>query len=151
MLRGVLELLTEAQRMKTILVGTDFTPGSDGALTTAASLVGAAGTVHLLHVLEPVDDPDSDDPETRSFYQQLEEKSRQKLADQLARAGVEKVENSVRIGIRHVTILEVAEELQADLIVLGSRPISPDSTLLSVSHRAALTSTRPILLIPGER
>lgn len=136
--------------MKTILVGTDFSAGSDLALQTAAALVKESGKVHLLHVLEPVDDPDSEDPETRDFYRELEGKSRQKVADQLSRTGVAGVESSVRIGTRHLTILEVAEELQADLVVLSSRPISPDSKLLSVSHRAALTSTRPILLVPHD-
>jgi nucleotide-binding universal stress UspA family protein len=44
--------------------------------------------------------------------------------------------------------MQVAEELEADLIVLGSRPMSADSKLLSVSHKVALTSSRPVLLVP---
>ncbi|MCA9778125.1 MAG: universal stress protein [Candidatus Eremiobacteraeota bacterium] len=133
--------------MKTILVGTDFSAGSDGALNTASNLLASGGSVHLLHVLEPVDDPDSEDPETQTFYRELEQKSQQKLADQLSRSGLE-ARSSVRIGARHLTLMEVAEELDADLIVLGSRPMGPDSKLLSVSHKVALTSTRPVLLVP---
>ena len=135
--------------MKTILVGTDFTAGSDRALQVAAKLGTSDATIHLVHILEPVDDPDSNDPETESFYQKLKEKSDKKLANQLASLGSTKVESQIRIGPRHVTLLEVAEELDADIIVLGSTPMNPDSKLLSVSHRAALTSTRPILLVPG--
>jgi nucleotide-binding universal stress UspA family protein len=135
--------------MKTILVGTDFTAGSDRALQVAAGLCTSETTIHLIHILEPVDDPDSNDPETQKFYQTLKEKSDKNLADQLASLGSTKVESEVRIGPRHVTLLEAAEDLNADIIVLGSTPMKPDSKLLSVSHRAALTSTRPILLVPG--
>lgn len=135
--------------MKTIIVGTDFSAGSVGALEMAGRLAGEHTTIHLIHILEPVDDPDSEDPETKSFYADLEEKSQQKLADQLATVGSVKAQSEVRIGPRHVTLLEVAEELKADLIVLGSTPMSPDSKALSVSHRAALTSKIPILLVPG--
>jgi nucleotide-binding universal stress UspA family protein len=134
--------------MKTILVGTDFTPGSDKALKLASQLATNETTIHLIHVLEPVDDPDSKDPETESFYQALEEKSNKKLVDQLSSLGSHKAESSVRIGPRHVTLLEVADEIKADLIVLGNAPMNPESKVLSVSHRAALTSTRPILLVP---
>ena len=133
--------------MKSILVGTDFSQGSDAALTTANRLLESGGNLHLLHVLEPVDDPDSDDPETQSFYRELEAKSQHKLADQLSKSGL-KAETSVRIGARHLTVMQVAEELEADLIVLGSRPMSADSKLLSVSHKVALTSSRPVLLVP---
>jgi len=133
--------------MKTILVGTDFSIGSNAALATASRLLESGGSVHLLHVLEPVDDPDSDDPETQSFYRELEAKSQQKLSDQLADSGL-KAETSVRIGAHHLTLLQVAEELGAELIVLGSRPMSADSKLLSVSHKVALTSSRPGLLVP---
>ena len=133
--------------MKTILVGTDFSAGSDRALATASGFVASGGSVHLLHVLEPVDDPDSDDPDTQTFYRELEQKSQQKLADQLSRSGL-KAHSSVHVGARHLTLMEVAEELDADLIVLGSRPMGPDSKLLSVSHKVALTSTRPVLLVP---
>lgn len=133
--------------MKTILVGTDFSIGSNAALATASRLLESGGSVHLLHVLEPVDDPDSDDPETQSFYRELEAKSQQKLSDQLAGSGLQ-AETSVRIGARHLTLLQVAEEVGAELIVLGSRPMSADSKLLSVSHKVALTSSRPVLLVP---
>ncbi len=133
--------------MQKILVGTDFSSGSDAALATAAGLLDSGGTLHLLHVLEPVDDPDSDDPETQSFYKQLEEKSHQKLADQLAGSEF-KAETSVRIGARHLTLLQVADAIGAELIVLGSRPMSADSKLLSVSHKVALTSSLPVLLVP---
>ena len=135
--------------MKTILVGTDFSPGSDRALRVAGQLASDDTTIHLIHVLEPVDDPDSDDPETQSFYRKLEEKSTKSLADQLTRLDSGEAQTSVRIGPRHLTLLEVAEELNADLIVLGSKPMNPDSEVLSVSHRAALVSSRSILLVPG--
>ena len=49
--------------MKTILVGMNFSPSSDKALGKACDLARLMqAQVVLLHVLEPVDDPDSQDP-----------------------------------------------------------------------------------------
>lgn len=135
--------------MNLILFGTDFSEESVKAQSQAAVLAQATGSkLHLLHVLEPVDDPDSDDPETQEFYRKLEANSRQKLERAAHSITGLVVEYSVEIGHRHPTILEVAAKLGADMVVLGSRPMEPDSQRLGTSHRVALTSQIPVLLVP---
>lgn len=135
--------------MKTILVGTDFSEGSDKAFGKACEIAQSVGSaVHLLHVLEPVDDPGSTDPETQDFYAKLERASREKLESTMAQCASLECESSVRVGARYQVILEKAEELDADLIVLGSQPISQESRRIGTSHRVAMTSGRAVLLVP---
>jgi nucleotide-binding universal stress UspA family protein len=135
----------------TILVGMNFSPSSEKALAKAldmARLMG--GKIHLLHVLEPVDDPESRDPETQRFYLELEQRSQEKLDRALDphRGAAVEISSSIRIGPRHVTILQVANELEAELVVLGSHPMSEDSQRIGTSHRVAVTSSRTVVLVP---
>jgi nucleotide-binding universal stress UspA family protein len=135
--------------MKTILVGTDFNEGSIKALEKARELAKQFDSkIYLLHVLEPVDDPDSDDPETEEFYSKLKMSSLQKLDAAKANLSPLETDCSVRVGRRHPTLLQVANDVDADLIVLGSNPISEESQRIGTSHRVAVTSARPVLLVP---
>jgi nucleotide-binding universal stress UspA family protein len=137
--------------MRILLVGTDFSESSTRAFAKACEIAEAMGEkVHLLHVLEPVDDPDSGDPETREFYRQLTERSHAKLQDELAtNTRPVEVTTGVMIGRRVQVLRQVAEQLPADLLVLGSKPLSEDAPpRLGVSHQLALTSARPVLLVP---
>lgn len=134
--------------MKTVLVGTDFSDAAQRALELACQLASRdGGKVHLLHVLEPVDELGSTDPETQEFYEKLTKQSKEKLAQAVSGATSE-IETEVRIGVRCSTLLETAQELEADLIVLGSQPINPDSRRFGTSHRVAVTARRPVLLVP---
>lgn len=137
--------------MRILLVGTDFSEVSDRAFAKACEIAQSMGEkVHLLHVLEPVDDPDSPDPDTQDFYRQLTESSQAKLQNEMA-ANKRPIEVScgVEIGRRAEVLQRVAEELGADLLVLGSKPLTEDSPRrLGVSHKIALTSARPVLLVP---
>lgn len=137
--------------MTTFLVGTDFSSLSQKALTRAADLASCSqARIYLLHVLEPVDDPGSTDPDTEKFYSELKVSSNQKLeaqAEPLRAKGIN-VSTEIRIGARGPTILTVADELDAGLVVLGSLPISEGTPRIGTSHRVAMTSTRAVLLIP---
>ena len=135
--------------MKKILVGTDFGDSSRKALKFAKDLAQRyQATIHLLHVLEPVDEPDSQDPETAAFYAKLEKASEEKFRLALEEVQDTKVASQVRVGPRHPTILAVAQENQADLIVLGSHALKPDEQRIGTSHRVAITSPVPVLLVP---
>lgn len=137
--------------MATILVGTDFSQSSREALTQARRMAeGLGAEIHLLHVVEPVDEAGSTDPETAEFYETLRQKSEPKMAQEVALLRPCRVETSVRVGPRHQTILQVADELEADLIVLGSHPISPESKRIGTSHRVGVTARRPVLLVPSD-
>ena len=55
------------------------------------------------------------------------------------------------VGRAWSAIVEVADELEATVVVLGARNHSAAGALLgSVSERAARHSRRPVLIVPGE-
>lgn len=137
--------------MKNLLVGTDFSELSQKAIQEARRIAEKwQAKVHLLHVVELVDDADSRDPETEEFYSKMEAESGKKLEVERDSLGSCAGTCLTRIGPRHGTILEVADELQADLVFLGSEPMSPESKRLGVGHRVAITSARPVLLVPSD-
>lgn len=137
--------------MSVILVGTDFSSHSGRALAKAAELAQRSEErVHLLHVVEPVDEPDSEDRETQEFYDELTQRAAAKFQEQESKLpeGVE-LSHSVEIGPRVDTIMRVAQEMDASVVVLGSQPLGEGNpSRLGVSHRIALTSSRPVLLVP---
>lgn len=137
--------------MKTILVGINFSPSSEKALRKACHIARLMeAQIRLLHVLEPVDDPGSQDPETRRFYDTLKTRSQEKMTAAIRPLLGEGVSFSseIRIGPRHRTILEVAHEVEAELVVLGSHPLSDEAQWIGTSHRVAVTCDRPVVLVP---
>ena len=71
-----------------ILVGTDFSPSSDRAFAKACAIARHTGErIHLLHVVEPVDEPGSQDRETQEFYTKLTQISEAKFQEQEADQG----------------------------------------------------------------
>lgn len=136
--------------MSTILIATDFSEVSCRARDFARELAQAMGSgLHLLHVIEPVDEPDSEDPETRAFYRKLEEQARQKLAAELETLKPLTVSSTVLVGPRYQAILDTAQDLDARMIVLGTHVIE-DTTpaYLGVSHKVAWKTDRPVVLVP---
>lgn len=137
----------------TILVGTDFSKESDRAFEKACEIArSTGGRVHLLHVVEPVDEPDSPDPDTQKFYDALIEIAKVKLEAEVAAAHAPPVEVTcaVEIGPRVETLLRVGKALEVAMIALGSQPMKDDGQpkRLGVSHRVALSSQMPVLLVP---
>lgn len=133
--------------MTTLLVAMDFTEASERALALGAELArGIGANLHLLHVVEPIDDPEEADEETREFHRDLEEKARLRLEETLASFSGLEVNFSVVLGHRHLAILRVAREREARVIVMGTTPRQPDRP--SVSHQVAALADRPVLLVP---
>lgn len=136
--------------MQTILVGTDFGEASGRAFALACEMAQSMDhNVHLLHVVEKIDDEEAPDPDTQEFYATLTDKSKAKLQAELETntRGI-RVTCSVEIGHRAAAIHQVAESMNAKIVVLGSQPRTADSQRLGVSHCVALVSTRPVLLVP---
>lgn len=132
-----------------ILVGTDFTELSARAADRALDLArDCRAELTLVHVVEPVDDPGSEDPETEAFYEKLKTKSKEKLLDECRRLHLSEDATSVVVGHRHQALIDLADRMQADLLIVGSRPLSGPEDRPGVGHRVALMSTRPVLLVP---
>jgi nucleotide-binding universal stress UspA family protein len=109
------------RELKSILVATDFRPASEEAADVAVQLASKFGSrLTLLHVLEPM-------PHWPVALHELRERATGilgKLAERLRDQKVEVVELSIVIGSIADTIVQKAEEIDADLIVMGAGELS---------------------------
>lgn len=136
--------------MSVILLATDFTDVSNRARDFARDVArGLGAKLHLLHVIEPVDEPDSDDPETQAFYDKLEETARKRLEAEAEQLQPVAVTSSVLVAPRFQAILETAQELNATAVVLGTHPVEEGRMpYLGTSHKVAWKTDRPVILVP---
>jgi nucleotide-binding universal stress UspA family protein len=138
-------------KLERILVAVD---GSDNSLTAvdwAAQLAGATGAevvaVHALGLLERMDteDPVPAQPNRDEIQRRFETT----WCAPLDRAGV-RSRRLIRDGNPVSVVLAVADEEDADLVVLGSRGLGgyPEQLLGSTSTQVAQHSTRPVTIVP---
>jgi nucleotide-binding universal stress UspA family protein len=162
--------------MKRILVPVDFSPAMEGTLTHAREMARALGAeLHLVHVREiaavpvfpaatigypgigmpemgmtgglPVGAPgylpaDSPNDKKKSPLENLQ--------GELTRTGVSTIAHE-REGTVVEEILKTAQEISADLIVMGSHGHGPVYNLLvgSVTEGVLKAGRRPVLLVPA--
>lgn len=144
-------------RFETILVATDFSEDSIAALSAAADLAGPLGArVHLLHVYPHVVDlfhtfgldiPPPPVPEIRRSAAVRLDQELKRLRD----AGADG-EWHLREGAAAPEIVRAAEELGADLLVLGTRGRGgvPHAMTGSVAERVVRLATCPVLTLKAE-
>jgi nucleotide-binding universal stress UspA family protein len=135
----------------TILVPTDFSYAADHALKHAALLARRVrGAVTLLHVAAPVPDPDRLFTSIRTDQPQMMELSRQRLTRLARRMAVRPREKEVRAGSAAEEILQYADEIQADLIVIGSHGHSLLERMLigGTTEKVVRHCRRPVLVVP---
>ncbi len=162
--------------MKRILVPVDFSPAMEGVLAHARELTSALGAeLHLVHVREiaavpvfpaatigypgigmpemgmagglPVGSPDYLPPESPN------EKGKSRLESlqrELAGSGLQAMAHE-REGTVAEEILKTAQEISADLIVMGSHGHGSVYNLLvgSVTEGVLQAGERPVLLVPA--
>jgi nucleotide-binding universal stress UspA family protein len=146
------------ESIKTILVPTDFTETSDRALDYAISLAETLrSSVTVLHVYEipVVGFPDGALVATADIASRLADGSRAALnaaVEKRLGRGV-KLTSILREGVTYEEIRKVADEIGADLIVIGThgRRGLARALLGSVAENVIRTSTRPVLTIHGPR
>ncbi len=138
-------------KLERIVVAVD---GSDNSLTAvdwAAQLAGATGAevvaVHALGLLERMDteDPVPAQPNRDEIQRRFETT----WCAPLDREGV-RSRRLIRDGNPVSVVLAVADEEDADLVVLGSRGLGgyPEQLLGSTSTQVAQRSTRPVTIVP---
>lgn len=134
-----------------IVVPVDLTDRNRPACDMAASLARlSGGVVHLIHAIEPI--PGFSVDEERPFYERLERSASEHLAA-LARPLRERnvsVREEVVYGPRGRTILDEAEKLDADLIVIQSHRVEPTGEgqgLATLSHQIGIFAPCPVLLV----
>ena len=130
--------------------------GSDGAARALPHAVALAkesgGKLAVVHVDERIA-AKGDMPSIRADEDEIKEELRARV-QQLAEEGVEAelVETAITLGGPGSAIADVAEQFDADVIVVGTRGRSsiPGLLLGSVAHRLLHTAHRPVLAIPPE-
>ena len=139
-----------------IFLATDGSKEAGLAARSAAELADKTGSeLHVVHVLAlPLDthDPSSLEPEVR---QRLETRARRSLEEEMSRIEAlgGAVEGShLRVGRPDAEILALAEEINAGLIVMGSRGVGGVRRALvgSVSDSVVRHAHCPVLMVRGE-
>jgi nucleotide-binding universal stress UspA family protein len=135
---------------ETILVPTDGSAGADAALDEAVSLAAAFdATVHSLYVA----DTSAAQPETGyvdivESFERIGEETTAEAVERAETDGVEAV-GAVRTGLPHRTILEYVEEVDADLVVMGTHGRTGLERYLlgSVTEKVVRTADVPVLTV----
>lgn len=144
---------TETFRAQTILVPVDFSDPSRSALRYARSLAQqTGGKLILFYALEPVATPDfayhplmmEPAQATKAAELQLEKiRDEEGVDDSLVAHTV------IRSGVAHVQITEIAEKLDADLIVISTHGNTGLKHVLmgSVAERVVRHARCPVLVV----
>lgn len=139
--------------INTILCPTDFSDAGKEAVRYALSLAqGFGAKVILLHVVEPVEfyPAQLHDPELGTrVKEELEKEAREMMSQMEQHFSAEHLETQIVVGKAHTAVLEKAEELGADLIVIGSTGRSGLSHLLlgSTAERVVRQSKCPVFTV----
>lgn len=126
-------------KYKHILVATDLLHGSDLVIKRAkemATLMGA--DLRLLHVVEPLPGYGYAFIGSAEIEVELVNEAKKQLAKLAEKYGVTEKNLHVEIGPTKVEILRIAEEQNADLIVVGSHGKNGFSVLLGSTANAVV-------------
>ena len=126
--------------MKTIVVATDGSEGAGAALELAAQIAGETGAELCCVSVDDSLDTTGIDPAPEQ---------RARAGAQLARESGLQAEAVAKVGPAVERIIEVADERDADLIVVGSRGHGAivGTVLGSVSMGLVRKSRRPVLVV----
>lgn len=137
--------------VRTILVGGDASEGTRAALRWAAGLAADLGArVVVVHAFEPLGHLDELGPGAGllAAREGAEAELRGPVCEELRTRGVEH-EALLREGIPARVLVDAADDVDADLIVVGARRRGPWRKLLlgSTSSRLAQLTSRPVVVV----
>lgn len=138
--------------IRTILSPVDFSETSDHALDYAVELAQKLGAqVHIIHVWQPLTYAVADGvyiPTSEHLSNQVFD-LQEKLDKQVARYADRGVTGRLIEGVPYMTIVQTAEEMKADLIVMGTHGRTGLMHLLlgSVAERVVRLSPIPVLTL----
>ncbi len=135
------------------LDGSDYGKRALAFLCTRSTLIGASPEVHLLNVQPPIAGRAAAElgrALTRRIYEGDAEAVLGPARSRLAEAGID-AETHADHGHAAERIAAIADDLKADLVVIGARGYSEFKGLLfgSVTHGVLARSKRPVLVIRG--
>jgi len=142
-------------KVERIVVGVDASDNARRAVEWAAGLAASVGAevvaAHALGLLERL--PGHPDPvPTHQHRAEVDRLLTEVWCAPLAEAGV-RWRAEAREGNPVTVLLSVGDELDADLLVVGSRGLGgfPELLLGSTSTQVAQHSRRPVVIIPAGR
>jgi nucleotide-binding universal stress UspA family protein len=144
-------LVEEPARPTTILVPTDFSYAADRALHHAVQLARRfRARVALLHVVAPAGFPEILIPALRVDLPQLVTLSRERLDRLVRRFRIRPSHLAVKAGHAAGEILQFADEIGADLIVIGARGHGAlkRAMLGSAAERVVRLARCPVMVVP---
>ena len=142
-------------RVRRIVCAVDFSEFSDYALTYATEFANVFGAeLHLIHVLELPFMPTyamAGLPELSVPTDQLEEQARQHMDELTKKTQAEhaNVTGVVRIGSAFLEIIRYAQELSADLVVVGTHGRTGLTHMIigSVAEKVVRKAPCPVLSV----
>jgi nucleotide-binding universal stress UspA family protein len=150
----IIELIPQILHLKNILVPTDFSPASKKAFSYALRLAEQLGSeLTLLHVLEPETPLTLAGRPVTAAFSEVEladmEKSLRAMADEAESAGIAGAKSIVRTGVATHEIIEVAKELDIDLIVIATHGFTAwkHFAIGSTAERVARAAPCPVLVV----
>lgn len=142
--------------LASILVATDLTETSDAVLQAAGQLAAASGAaLHVLHAFDPDSEGEGALPAgVRATFPGRVAEAERRLQEQISRAvpqGVEVYARPVEVFVADRAILDAAEAVAADLIVVGphGRQRFADGLLGGTADRVIRSATVPCLVVRG--
>jgi len=139
--------------LERILVPLDFGARSDWVIDAATGLAKAFGSeVHLLHVLPRLDDAS---PEAQEVMEMARQGAAGRLAEarnRLEQAGARAVEGIVAEGTPFDQIIQHSEEIDANVIIVGSRRADGAGGLRigTTGERLCRKSSKPVWVVNAE-
>ena len=136
-------------KKKSVLVPIDFSELSYGAIAPAREFVEVETALMLIHVLTPLHPADPAAMWNTLDNEQRKQKVKDFLAQKLGEMGYKNVKIKVAIGDPSTEIIDYAQEISADLIVLPSHGRKGISRFLlgSVTERVVRLSACPVLVL----
>lgn len=153
--RGKEREVTEERPLK-ILLATDGSEDAALASRVAADLTArTASELHLVHAWQTLPQGPYSGTYSEYYYRITELEARRMLEEQVELAkgsGAKVAETHLKMGPPSVIIADLAEQIDADLIVVGSRGLGPVKRIVlgSVSEGVVQHATRPTLVVRGE-
>lgn len=156
-------------QVKKILYASDIDHGSRPAFRAAVSLCGHYNSeITFLHIIEPLSANAQgvlktmmNDDALHEMHDESVQNLRNKLTQRIEQFCAQELEESemlsegqaiarVEEGVPYKKILEVADEIDADVIVMGTRTHSGVSQFLmgSTANKVMHHTTRPVLVVP---
>ena len=148
-----------SRTLKTIIIGTTLTPGSEGIVRTGAAVARAAGAAPwLVHAYTPPAFPSELGAVDSRWFEDAAEELRQRLHRQASQTGLADLPGfvsdhaSLVLGAPHHELLELVRRAHADLIVVGASEAGAihRAFLGSTADRLVRRSLCPVLVVRSE-